>query len=60
MQQVGDAMAAYITKIDEMYGDGGVQRHVSTLHNWPRSQEHVVPLPAAINAAMHDIFGDRS
>lgn len=60
MQQVGDAMAAYITKIDEMYGDDGVQRHVSTLHSWPRPQEDVMPLPAAVQSAMHDIFGDRS
>jgi hypothetical protein len=60
MMQVGDAMATYLTKVEQMYGDDGTKLHVSTLHQWPRSSEPVTSLPDAIKGAMDDIFGDQS
>jgi CRISPR system Cascade subunit CasC len=60
MKQVGEAMASYLTKVEQMYGEDGTKRYVSTLHQWPRSSEPVTSLPEAIKGAMVDIFGDQS
>jgi CRISPR system Cascade subunit CasC len=56
-----EAMAEYMSALDEMYGNDGWKRFVSIapIHNWPRESEAVIPLQAAIDQSLEAIFGDR-
>lgn len=57
-----EAIAQYMSALDEMYGDDGEKRFVSITpnHSWPRESEAVLPLQAAIDQSLEAIFGDRS
>lgn len=54
------AMAEYMSALDEMYGDDGEGRFVSlaSIHHWPRESEHVIPLQAAIDKSLEAVFGE--
>lgn len=54
------AMAQYLDALENMYGDTGEQRHVASLHTWPRDKEPVIPLGEAIKLSLAAIPGDRS
>lgn len=57
-----DAMAQYMSALDEMYGDDGERRFVSLapIHHWPRESEVAIPLQAAIDQSLDAIFGEES
>ncbi|HHY09551.1 MAG TPA: type I-E CRISPR-associated protein Cas7/Cse4/CasC, partial [Firmicutes bacterium] len=53
------ALADYIAGMDQMYG-AGEKRFVSLLpiHEWPRTEEAVIPLGTAIEESLKEIFGE--
>ncbi len=53
------ALASYLGALEDMYGDMGERRYVSSLHTWAREQETVMPLDEAITRAMTDIAEGR-
>lgn len=57
-----EAMAEYMSALDEMYGDDREKRFVSLapIHHWPRESEVVVPLQAAIDQSLEAVFGEQS
>jgi len=59
MGQSVDAIAQYLNGLEGMYGDSGERRFVATLHRWPRDQEAVVSLTAAIDGSLDELFGGR-
>lgn len=59
MVQSVQAMAAYMDALDRMYGDTKERRLVACLHPWPRDREPVVPLRAAVDRTLDEIFGAR-
>ncbi len=56
MQSV-EALADYINAQERMYGDTDVKRLVSSLHDWPRSQESNLPLVEIISEGLDYLFG---
>ncbi|MGI6609732.1 MAG: type I-E CRISPR-associated protein Cas7/Cse4/CasC [Limnochordia bacterium] len=60
MAESVQALASYLGALEDMYGDTGEQRYVSSLHTWPREQETVVPLGEAIARSMTGIARERS
>ena len=56
-----EAMAHYMSALDEMYGTDGEKKFVAItpMYNWPRETEDVLSLPVAIEQSLEAIFGDR-
>ena len=56
-----EAMAEYMSALDEMYGHDGERRFVSVapIHHWPRGSEVVTPLQVAVDHSLDAIFGER-
>lgn len=52
MVQSVKALADYLTGLERMYGPDGGRRWIASLHDWPRSNEPVITLPEAIEAAI--------
>lgn len=60
LAQSVEAIGHYITALENMYGQSGDTRSVSTLHAWPRAQEQSTDLPAAVRESLDTIFGGSS
>ena len=55
------ALSEYISALDDMYGSTCDRRFVSLapIHRWPRTDEMVTPLQAAIDQSLEAVFGER-
>ncbi|NLY54284.1 MAG: type I-E CRISPR-associated protein Cas7/Cse4/CasC [Firmicutes bacterium] len=60
MQLSIEAMARYMSALDEMYGGSDEKRFVSIapIHTWPGEQEAISSLPIAIDNSLTAIFGE--
>lgn len=56
MEQSVSKIADYLTGLEGMYGDTGEKRFVSTIHEWKRDKEQVVPLEDAVAGALGMLF----
>lgn len=57
MDQSVEALGEYLTKLEDMYGQGDEKRAISTLHPWPRAAETPQPLQTAIDTILETVFG---
>jgi CRISPR system Cascade subunit CasC len=56
MRQSVEAAAAYLDRLESMYGPGQNQRFVASCHPWPRP-EASLPFPQAVEKALGAVFG---
>jgi len=59
MQGSVDAMAQYMTALDEMYGPTADLRRVASIRNWPRTAETASSLPNALSETLAYALGAR-
>lgn len=55
-----EALAGYITALEEMYGETREHRYVASLHPWPRDAETVTSLQKAIDQCLNAVAGARA
>ena len=55
-----EALAGYITALEQMYEDTGERRYVASLHPWPRAEEPVTSLQKAIDQSLDALTGARA
>lgn len=55
-----EALAGYISALEQMYDDTGEQRYVASLHPWPRAGETVTSLQKAIEQSLNALVGARA
>lgn len=58
LRQSVEAVAAYLTELEGMYGPGSGGRFVASCHPWPRHQEPTLPFDAAVRQALAAVFGE--
>ncbi len=56
MEQSVKAIAGYIDALEGMYGETGERRFLSTMHQWPRKREDIMPLDRAIEDSIRELF----
>jgi CRISPR system Cascade subunit CasC len=49
-------VAEYLTSLENMYGDTGEKRFMSSVYSWTRDKEQVVPLKDAVESALDALF----
>ena len=60
MAQSVRAMAEYVDALQQMYGNTGEKRYVSSVHKWPRGEDRTTSLPEAIGHSLDQIFREGS